>query len=132
MINAIRRAYLSFYGTQSQKDLIIARQRIKKGWIKGKFAATADGYGVETNSPYAVSFCMVGAISNVATTVEPPYGEGKRRFVAQRDALIQALPPRDDTGRRWPSIPDFNDHGNTTLADVLATFDRAIFYKAKD
>lgn len=45
-------------------------------------------------------------------------------FDQMRAALLEALPPH--ASRSVPQVVNFNDHPDTTHADIMALFDRAI------
>lgn len=92
--------------------LIAARAVIgePKAWIKGMNARAADGIEVDSHDPNAVCFCALGAVNRVTER----FGDGH----CARDALREAI---NDF-----SIDNWNDDPETTHADVLAAFDKAI------
>lgn len=77
-------------------------------WTKGEFARDKEGNKVGICSPDASQFCAVGAINRI--------GRAAGDVTFARAAFLEAEP-----AGVW-----FNDHPNTTHADVLAAFDRAI------
>ena len=80
-------------------------------WTRGTNARNASGRSVPFDSPSAVCFCAYGAVLRASG--------GEIVLACQR--LWEALPAG------WPDIfPLYNDYPDTTYADVLALFDRAI------
>lgn len=81
-------------------------------WTKRAFALNAEGYVTDPTGNDAVCWCSVGAIRRVAG------GAHRTAVIESTNALTACL-----SGRY---ISEFNDDPNTTHADVLAMFDRAI------
>jgi hypothetical protein len=92
-------------------DLIID----ERNWCKGASARTRNGMGAHAAAPDAVAWCALGAIRRVATPIVFFDTE-----IALLAALGHVLPPG------FYIVTDFNDAGNTTHADVLDLFLRAI------
>lgn len=94
-----------------KETLVEARKLIEeeKNWVKGAYKRE----GIFPRSPL---FCAVGTLREI---------DGEYEGLA-RKALGQALQGNGPTGNGWYSVPRFNDHPNTTHADILALFDRAI------
>ena len=91
---------------RSARALIDAPEK----WTKWTEARDAAGLGVPCYDKNAVCFCAVGAVVRHPTN-------GKTFFALR--LLREALP----TGGY---IDEYNDHPETTHADILALFDRAI------
>ena len=79
-------------------------------WTRGEFARDLGGKVVGGASAHAVCWCAYGAIQAVAH-------ESTLREDAE-DAIASQVPSG--------YVADFNDAPETTHADVLAAFDRAI------
>lgn len=74
-------------------------------WTKGKF---------ENGGCY----CALGAVAKVCGF------DPRNAWLGEMDAVHRALDASLPFG--FEATPDFNDHRNTTHADVMALFDRAI------
>lgn len=101
--------------TKSLSDQLKAAKALidtPEKWTKGAFARDRDGDDVyETDGDTAVCWCAVGAINKA-------FGCHAGLTVVQ--ALYAALPAD------FQLVASFNDHPDTTHADVMALFDRAI------
>ena len=93
--------------------LIAARALIAtpEAWIQGRFAQDANGVPVGPFDEWACKFCTVGAIT--CASGEP--------LTETRASILRAHLPKP-----FDNLVNFNDHPDTTHADVLALFDRAI------
>jgi hypothetical protein len=93
-----------------------ARELIAKpgGWTQGAYARTADGFLISERNDNASCFCSVGAVSRSSDISED--------IGSAFDFLHNAMPPRFTAA----GIIGFNDSPDTTQADVVALFDRAI------
>ncbi|WP_037500670.1 DUF6197 family protein [Sphingomonas jaspsi] len=105
--------------------LIKAREILAKGqWTQGGCYA-ADPHGVAMNYNYADAetchFCMLGALGVVNRTADILLTETPESL-----ALARALDPTADRDTTFDLVTEFNDADTTTLADVLAVFDKAI------
>jgi hypothetical protein len=91
-----------------------ARARLAKpeAWIKDFFALDADEQNTPATSPRACRWCMLGAVRAEAR------GCDWQTQADAEDALRAAV-------NGW-DVDAWNDRGDTTHADVLAAFDRAI------
>jgi hypothetical protein len=90
-----------------------ARAIVARKWYKG-------GHGSKETG-----FCIIGALSEAACTYRGRWSEqDKRAYKEALARLVKHLPDIGWTGEAW--LPLFNDHKDTTHADVLALFDRAI------
>ena len=93
-------------------------------WTKGCFARNAEGQAVHPVLGKAACWCSVGAIRKEFSR-EHGYTDRSATVSSFLDAhllLHQLL----SSGKHSAGIPSFNDHPDTTHADVLALFDRAI------
>lgn len=82
-----------------------------KKWTKGKLAKNELGLEVNTQDEAAVCYCAMGAIDKLA-------GNDVVRHSAALSWLIAALPSGN--------VVLFNDAPETTHADILDLFDKAI------
>lgn len=98
----------------ASEDLKAARKLIEEPecWTQGSMARDAAGNALGFRSPDAVCYCALGALDSVIREQHP-----SERFVKARMLLEQVC------GEYVESV---NDSPNTTHADVLAMFDRAI------
>jgi hypothetical protein len=92
-------------------SLRAARDRISApgSWTKWALACDEDGHEVDEDSPAARQWCMLGA-----------YEE------ARSGSVYAALRAVVCAERGYEGLADFNDAPETTHADVLAVYDRAI------
>lgn len=98
------------------KILEIARQLIASGWTQGAYAR--DESGKEISDYFRerpAYYCVTGAI-----LVADKSGDS---MVAAFAFLHASLPPSNEV---CYSLPSYNDNPNTTQADVVALYDRAI------
>lgn len=97
--------------------LIAARAKIASPdlWLKGLNAKDVEGTPVEPDDPLACKFCIIGAIRSAEAATD------KKTFHKAYKHLKHYLPSKCDN---FGSI--FNDAPETTHADVLSLFDRAI------
>lgn len=102
---------------QLAKDLRAAKALIDTPdkWTKGVWARDADGADVSVDDvSAAVCFCSFGACKMAVG------------FDNCVDDMMLALGGAIPEGSAAVSTPSFNDHPDTTHADVMALFDRAI------
>ena len=92
-----------------------ARSYIEKGWTQRSFARDEYGKPVDGRDPEACEWCAMGAIWKVVGY------SGTEAYQEARD-LIYSLVDFVD----FNTVSQFNDHADTTQADVLALFDKAI------
>lgn len=100
-----------------KETLIAARKLIEKpeNWTKGAHARDSEGVDVWPDDSSSVCFCASGAVRLASS------GSALELFIGQK-MLEECLPP----SLGYDQIPSFNDAPETTHADVLALFDRAI------
>ncbi len=103
--------------------LIAARARIAdpEHWIKGHMAEDTIGNEVCTDHVNAYRFCAVGALKSVLHKVVKTH---KREF--KLNEYLSGKLMSYIESKEFKGVPDFNDSPNTTHADVLAMFDKAI------
>jgi hypothetical protein len=94
------------------EQLQAARSLIANGWTQNQSACTADMRPTSPWNKNAESFCAVGALMAVT-------GIGT-------NILIKGLPAPTADISITKTLTDFNDHPNTTQADVLALYDHLI------
>lgn len=94
-----------------------ARAKIERPecWIKGDYAVSSSFIEVEPTDNNAICFCSKGAL--MAVVDEESLEAMQAEFFLER-----AIP---DTGQR-EGVISYNDRMDTTHANVLALFDRAI------
>ena len=90
-------------------------------WIQGSAALDADDNRVHVYSKKACKFCLGGAIDRVRFYMgeKPVLYTECRQWIYDNNAKLHIYWARD-------SIPAFNDHYETTHADVLRAIDEAI------
>lgn len=86
-----------------------------KCWTKGSFAKTWYGANIGSDSPNAVAWCSIGAIRKVCRDEE---------YV--QEATVELERTTDSMFPEFQCVPEFNDSGNTSHADVMAAFDKTI------
>jgi hypothetical protein len=89
-----------------------------KHWTQGELARDADGNPEDEYQPEAVCFCSVGALMRAARVVGDDLNEARFGAFTQVGNITLDL--------RGLTIVEFNDAEDTTHADVLAVFDKAI------
>lgn len=114
------------------KTLIAARKLIENPnqWIKGAIARTARGYETEAESGTATCFCAIGAVRRARHDLTgTPFGSYPT-VKRLRDAVQLPNPHTENAGEpdvlNTMPVADYNDRPQTTHADVLALYDRAI------
>jgi hypothetical protein len=101
--------------TRTAKELLIrGRELIVRGWTQ-HVMRSKDGE----------CFCAMGAVHEAYMEQQSAPTE-QPSFLMARDKLRKALPVSRHGWSLFKSVPDFNDHGNTRHADVIALYDRAI------
>lgn len=100
-----------------------ARALIEKPehWSKGAFARDPRGNGVSPINKTAVCWCAAGSVRNVGLISQV-------ELYAALGVLRTALPAE---AGRLAGVITFNDRPDTTHADIIALFDRAIAEYAK-
>lgn len=83
-------------------------------WTKGCVARNRLGDSVLASSPKACRFCLAGVISRLAG--DKGYGEVIRGILSEE--ISRAYPGRVGT-LAWFILEQFNDHPDTTFADVM-------------
>jgi hypothetical protein len=92
-------------------------------WAKGYYAFGPDGSTRDIEDPEACRFCVRGALFRI---------ESRFGYMVEAEAskaIYKAVPdavriPADEIGNN--AVVVFNDHPETTHAEILALFDRAI------
>lgn len=93
-----------------------ARALLAEGkWCKGGYAVDKDGEFCDESTDAAVAWCALGAVIKVEPDII-------RQAFAEKYLQMAAPPVAPGAG----PVPEFNDAPETTLADVLALYDRAI------
>lgn len=80
-----------------------------QNWIKGAYARDEHGFLAGSTHPLATCWCLSGAVTRVAPS---------HQVVARIYRLLAR--------RGFVSLPEFNDHPDTTHSDVLELLDEAI------
>jgi hypothetical protein len=101
--------------TRTPKELLIrGRELIAQGWTQ-HVMRSKDGS----------CFCAMGAVHEAYMEQQSAPFE-QPSFQEARNVLLKSLPVSRHGWSLFKSVPDFNDHGNTRHADVIALYDRAI------
>jgi hypothetical protein len=95
----------------ARKILIAARAKIERpeAWTKGRYARDKNGEGTIPNSRHAVCWCAIGAVHAASPSDTAPALTQLNRFVPGGEATYT-----------------YNDFPETTHAEILALYDRAI------
>ena len=83
-------------------------------WTKGAYARDARGRVVGWLDPGASCFCVQGAFHKALGHL------GDSSFEVWHERVSDAFPAH------FNSVQEYNDHPDTTHADIMAVFDRAI------
>lgn len=99
---------------QTATELLTAARNLirDKGHCKGRMATDCDGNQVRVSSERACRFCMIGALANRSR-------EGDSVMLMNDAVMVLCFV----TGR---TVSAANDDPRTTVADVMAWFDKAI------
>lgn len=96
-----------------------------KNWTKGYYARDAGGNPIGEDSPEAVCWCAAGALQSCLVIIAA--GNIRRNYNIRNHALeFLHLSMPSDFDVNLFSIAGFNDAPETTHADVMAAYDRAI------
>lgn len=106
-------------------DEIVALLSKEGGWCQKSYARTESGNTIGPQADNAVSFCLSGAKMRV-TMGKLTYDETCKLNAALFDTILELFPVRM-AQYRWQTIGifavySFNDHPDTTLADVLSVW----------
>ena len=99
-----------------------ARALIERGWTQGTAARNANGDHVAATSRHACMWCATGALYVVYERIPEWRDDPKTNQVA--DLLRSAIPKGSNDYHQ--TIVGFNDAIETTKADILSIFDKAI------
>lgn len=102
-----------------EKVINLTKEILNKGWTKGAWARDKRGNAVDSDSPNACSWCLLGAIILAEETVRLGAYPAARLNLALTDIV-----KRDDTVQ-W-GITGYNDREDVTLPDVLSSLDQAL------
>lgn len=94
-----------------------ARELIRKGWTRNRYASDRSGRTVDIESPYACRFCSLGAIRKATGDKQSPYPADQ--YVA---LAVGGGNPRSAFG----SVAIFNDDEAGSKVAVIRAFDEAI------
>ena len=92
--------------------LVRTRGLIERGWTQGTFARDAKEVDVDPTHFSACKWCAVGAVWKVV-------GFNARETYIDTCAILDEI-------TEFNTVSEFNDHADTTQADMLAVFDEAI------
>lgn len=84
-------------------------------WCKGVYARDQYGIEVDSRSEHACTWCALGAVRAFADSPDSSWP-----FYGAASALNRATPEGYD------GVHEFNDREETTHADIMAVYDRAI------
>ncbi len=99
---------------QAARDLLSDPKR----WTQGIFARRENGSTCSTFAPEAFSFCSRGALIKVRPD------DAVFQSYAEAYAFLEKCVPEVYVGTE--PVAHWNDHPDTTHAEVLAVFDKAI------
>lgn len=98
------------------------RDKIANHWIKGDYARDASGDDVDTTSPKACTWCLVGAIESETLGSKRPYFEDTNT----KDTLYYKTKKLITDVAQVVNLESYNDKSTTTKEDILAIVDKAI------
>ena len=90
-------------------------------WTRKAFARSKIGIECWSGDPDAVSWCVQGAINEA----------GRRLGTGMGDSYFEAMPRLQKAAGCW-MLDIWNDNAETTHADILEAFDKAINMEAGD
>ena len=101
-------------------------------WIQGLEARTASGHWTSPSNPYAVQFCLDGALRRAKFKLNASSKVMSRAYKSIKEGILMAsggtkVPNRKNTSQR-PMIWRYNDAPGRTRRNVLDVLDDAIFY----
>ena len=105
------------------EHLIAARALIARpeNWTKHTAARDSHGQVVYSDNPRAVCWCTIGALAKTAKGRDP---------LAANDLIFLQI--RENPDIEEDSIDGYNDAPETTHANILALFDKAIAAASKE
>lgn len=96
--------------------LTAARALLQRGWTQHVLARTSDGTGVNGRNPFAVQWCLLGALGRAQHDLNLP----DVPCYEVEHQLCQLVSGRHAPLYLWNNAPE------RTQEDVLALFDRAL------
>ncbi len=101
-----------------QKVLRTALKRLQKGWTKGSVykGPGKTSFSGFPDQPTTPSVCLLGALHGYQGQTLTPVS-----IIAESAVLAsinERFPRSDEDGLKWASLPQFNDHSDTTFEMV--------------
>ena len=101
-------------------------------WTQGTLARTVSGKWTNISDPYAMKFCLDGALRRAKFKLNASCKVMSRAYKSIKEGILMAsggtkMPNRRDSSQR-PMIWHYNDALRRTRRDVLDVLDDAIFY----
>lgn len=93
-------------------------------WCKDRFAQDSTGTTVSCHDNKACKRCLLGAIYKVYPIKFGQFdatGDGSEYLqtqAIQAEVIDKVMVALNSSGKEWSSIPEFNDHPDTTFEDV--------------
>ena len=103
------------------QELIKARDLLAKGFCKDNLACDAEGKAIGYEDPKAAQFCILGAML-IASDDNVNYDKVVPLLASQLPQPWVEMHPN----WQMSALIAFNNHWETTQADIVALFDRAI------
>lgn len=98
------------------------KAKIRQGWCKGTYARDDRGTAIDLHSPYAVAFCMKGAIG-----LDPD-----AELQLMNAANLVEFASTSSLASVYENVAGFNDDPQTEHRHVLGLFDWAIALREKE
>ena len=99
---------------RTKEVLTNAKALIERGWTQGAFAYDTIGKVVDPTHSSACTWCIAGAVWRVVGFNANAL-DAYRNTCSILDNLVE-----------FNTVSEFNDHADTTQADVLSVFDEAL------
>ena len=114
-----------------RKCLVLARSFIEseENWIQGVMARDDADVEVDPEDETACRWCVIGAVEK---SVIECFGTNGAEILSGTLSLLTDTMQQRDESRSNHHLAWWNDHGNTTHADVLQIFDAAITATSKE
>ena len=92
--------------------------RVESRWTKGYYAKDAEGYDIEATNPFAVCWCLAGALMKITKHIDL-YDIGEIAAMDEAERLLM-----DATGGIGMTL--FNDDHRRTHGDVVCVLEKAL------
>ena len=105
-----------------ENSLLALRNLMEDGWTQKTMARNAIGKPVMPDSPYAVSWDLIGGMYKACF-------ESQANFSAMEDALIAVLPA---SFKEQLDLPHYNDSPERTQSDIVELVNAAIAHHQRE